>query len=313
MSQETPDYYKTLGVPRNAQADEIKKAYRKLARTHHPDAGGDEAKFKEINEAYEVLGDEKKRALYDQYGTANEQQIPQGWSGFGGQGFGGGGFHVNINGTDFGSWADILERIRRGEGAYGSNWDVGGYQPAPEKGRDVSVNLTITFDEAFNGVEKRINVKVPGSKETETITCKVPAGAQDGGRIRAKGRGGLGNFGGPRGDLLITTHIAPHELYRRKDSNVEMDVPITFDEAALGAKIEIPLPDSSKVRLTVPPGTQPDTVLTLRGKGAPKLSGEGRGDFRAIVKIKVPLSLNTQQKEALQEFSRATDEKVRTW
>ena len=120
----TPDYYKILGVPRTATADEIKKAFRKLARKHHPDAGGDEAKFKEINEAYEVLSDDKKRKLYDQYGTASENQIPHGWGGsvnvddiFGGGGAGG-----------FGSWADILESIRRGEGAFGTNWDFDGFQ-----------------------------------------------------------------------------------------------------------------------------------------------------------------------------------------
>ena len=115
----TPDYYKTLGVPRTATADEIKKAYRKLARKHHPDAGGDEGKFKEINEAYEVLSDDKKRELYDQYGTANENHIPQGWGGGSvnvGDIFGGGA-------GGFGSWADILESIRRGEGAFGTEWD----------------------------------------------------------------------------------------------------------------------------------------------------------------------------------------------
>ena len=125
----TPDYYQTLGVPRTATADEIKKAFRKLARKHHPDAGGDEAKFKELNEAYEVLSDEKKRNLYDQYGTANENQIPHGWGG--GQGFNvedifGGGGGYTAGGGFGGSWADILESIRSGEGAFGSNWDFGG-------------------------------------------------------------------------------------------------------------------------------------------------------------------------------------------
>ena len=150
----TPDYYKTLGVARNATADEIKKAFRKLARKHHPDTGGDEAKFKELNEAYEVLSDDKKRKLYDQYGTANENQIPHGWGGggnvnvediFGGAGAGG-----------FGSWADILESIRHGDGAFGSDWDFGdlsGFgggarQPRPRKGQDMNVTLNVSFDEA---------------------------------------------------------------------------------------------------------------------------------------------------------------------
>ena len=152
----TPDYYKTLGVARNATADEIKKAFRKLARKHHPDTGGDEAKFKELNEAYEVLSDDKKRKLYDQYGTANENQIPHGWGGgnvnvediFGGGGGGG-----------FGNWADILESIRHGDGAFGSDWDFGdlsGFgggarQPRPRKGQDMNVTLNVSFDEAFKG------------------------------------------------------------------------------------------------------------------------------------------------------------------
>ena len=176
----TPDYYKTLGVPRTATTDEIKKAFRKLARKYHPDAGGSEAKFKEINEAYEVLSDDKKRKLYDQYGTANENQIPRGWGGgsvnvediFGGAGAGG-----------FGSWADILESIRRGEGAFGSSWDFNGAgasgfagrQRRPRKGQDMNVTLNVTFEEAFSGTEKRVTVRVPGRADSETLTVKVPA------------------------------------------------------------------------------------------------------------------------------------------
>ena len=164
----TPDYYKTLGVPRDADADAIKKAFRKLARKHHPDAGGDEAKFKEINEAYEVLSDEKKRKLYDQYGTANENQIPYGgaWQGQGGNPFAGAGFG---GASGFGSWADILESIRNGEGAFGGNWDFGGAgsyaQPRPQKGADKEVSMTVTFDEAFNGCEKRIRIGRSGTGE----------------------------------------------------------------------------------------------------------------------------------------------------
>ena len=184
----TPDYYKTLGVPRTATADEIKKAFRKLARTHHPDAGGDEAKFKEINEAYEVLSDDKKRQLYDQYGTANENQIPHGWGGAGGS------VHVEdiFGGAGgFNSWSDILESIRRGEGAFGSNWDFGdlggfggGRQPRARKGQDMNVTLNVTFDEAFNGAEKRVTVRIPGKSESDTLTVKIPAGAC-GSRARA--------------------------------------------------------------------------------------------------------------------------------
>ncbi len=308
----TPDYYQILGVPRTATAAEIKKAFRKLARTHHPDAGGDEAKFKEINEAYEVLSDDKKRELYDQYGTANENQIPpQGWGGavdfsdiFGGAG----------GGAGFGGWADILESIRHGEGAFGGNWDFGqGRTPRPQKGQDMNVTLNITFDEAFNGAEKRVTVRVPGRQESETLTVKIPAGAVDGGRMRFKGKGALGANGGEDGDLLIVTKIDEGGLYRRKGADVLMDVPVSFAEAALGAKVTVPTPDGKKVRVTIPAGTQDDTVLTVRGKGAPKVKGEGSGDLKITVKVKVPTQLSDAQTEALKAFMEASDESVRSW
>lgn len=308
----TPDYYQILGVPRTATAAEIKKAFRKLARTHHPDAGGDEAKFKEINEAYEVLSDDKKRELYDQYGTANENQIPpQGWGGavdFGDI-FGGAG-----GGAGFGGWADILESIRHGEGAFGGNWDFGqGRTPRPQKGQDMNVTLNIAFDEAFNGAEKRVTVRVPGRQESETLTVKIPAGAVDGGRMRFKGKGALGANGGEDGDLLIVTKIDEGGLYRRKGADVLMDVPVSFAEAALGAKVTVPTPDGKKVRVTIPAGTQDDTVLTVRGKGAPKVKGEGSGDLKITVKVTVPAQLNDAQTEALKAFMEASDAPVRSW
>ena len=281
----TPDYYKTLGVPRTATADEIKKAYRKLARKHHPDAGGDEGKFKEINEAYEVLSDDKKRKLYDQYGTANENHIPQGW----------GGGSVNVGdifggGTGgFGSWADILESIRRGEGAFGTEWDfsdLGGFggarQPRPRAGQ-------------------------------ETLSVKVPAGAVDGGRLRFKGKGGPGENGGAAGDLLITTKIEPHPYYTRKGADVLMDVPVSVAEAALGASVVVPAPDGTKVRVKVPKGTQDDTVLSVKGKGAPQVKGAGSGDLKITVKVVVPTELNEGQKKAMEDFLAATTAEVRSW
>ncbi len=311
----TPDYYKALGVPRTATADEIKKAFRKLARTHHPDAGGDEAKFKEINEAYEVLSDDKKRKLYDQYGTANENHIPQGW--------GGGSVNVDdiFGGGGFGSWADILESIRRGEGAFGTDWDFngagggfgGGRQPRPRKGQDMNVTLSVTFDEAFKGTEKRVTVRVPGRGDSETLTVKIPAGAVDGGRLRFKGKGGPGENGGAAGDLLITTKIEEHSYYSRKGADVLMDVPVSVAEAALGASVIVPAPDGTKVRIKVPAGTQDETVLSVKGKGAPKVKGEGSGDLRITVKVVVPKTLNDGQKQAMEAFLAATDDSVRSW
>lgn len=311
----TPDYYKILGVPRNAEQDEIKKAYRKLARKNHPDAGGDEEKFKQINEAYEVLSDEKKRAIYDQYGTGNPNQIP-----FGG-GYGGSGGAYTVNFGDFGSWAEILESIRRGEGIFGAGgFDFGGgaspfggnpfagAQPRPQKGRDLSVDLEVTFEEAFNGCEKRVTVRVPGRSEPETLTVKIPAGAVNGGRSRFKGKGAPGEAGGAAGDLLITTRIAAHPTYSRKGADVLMEMPISIAEAALGTKINVPTPDGKKARVTVPAGTQDGTELKLSGKGAPKLKGEGNGDLRVTLRVQVPTELNDAQREALEAFVAASKE-----
>ncbi len=313
----TPDYYKTLGVPRTATAEEIKKAFRKLARTHHPDAGGDEAKFKEINEAYEVLSDEKKRKIYDQYGSTNGQ-VPQGWNtttvNMGDMGAMGD-FFAN---TGFNSWSDVLESIRRGEGAFGTNWDfdtgfTGRRTPQPRKGQDMNVTLNITFDEAFSGAEKLVTVRVPGRSEPDTFTVKIPAGAVDGGRLRFKGKGGPGENGGEAGDLLITTKIEDHPYYRRKGADVLMDVPVSVAEAALGARIVIPAPDGTKVRLKVPEGTQDGTVLSVRGKGAPKVKESGTGDLKITVHVSVPKNMNDAQKKAMEDFLAATTDDVRSW
>lgn len=312
----TPDYYKTLGVSRSATADEIKKAFRKLARTHHPDAGGEETKFKELNEAYEVLSDDKKRKLYDQYGTANENQIPQGWGGGGSSG----GNAQDIFGGAGGGWADILESIRRGDGAFGSDWDFGdmaGFggarQPRARKGQDMNVTLNVSFDEAFRGSEKVVTIRIPGKGEKETLTVKIPAGAVDGGRLRFKGKGALGENGGASGDLLISTKIEKHPYFSRKGADVQVDVPVTVAEAALGASIVVPAPDGTKVRVKVPAGTQDEAVLNIKGKGAPHLKGDGVGALKVKIMVQVPQIMNEAQRKAMEDYVVATTEDVRSW
>lgn len=304
-----PDYYKTLGVSRSATEDEIKKAYRKLARTHHPDAGGSEEKFKEINEAYEVLSDAKKRKLYDQYGTADAQKIP----------FGGG-----AGGAGFGSWADILESIRHGEGAFGGNWDVsdifgggqgfGGFggagfggQPRPAKGRDMNVTLNVSFQEAFDGCTKKVSVKVPGATAAETLDVKVPAGAVDGGRVRFRGKGAEGANGGPAGDLLVTTRISPHPLFSRSGADVLLSVPVTVAEAALGASIVVPAPDGSKIRIKVPAGTQDGAEMKVSGKGAVDVKAGGTGALLITIHVEVPRTMTPEQEQAMIDFQAATE------
>jgi curved DNA-binding protein len=314
-TQTTPDYYATLGVSRTAKPEEIKKAFRKLARKYHPDAGGDEAKFKEINEAYEVLSDPKKRKLYDQYGTANENQIPHGWGGAAGAA---GGNPFSAAGFD--SWADILDSIRNGGGAFGTNWDFsdfmgnqGAAQPVPQKGKDVTVDLDITFDEAFKGCEKRITLRVPGETERRTLTVHVPEGAVEGGRIRKRGLGAEGANGGPRGDLLIVTHIKPHPYFKRKGADVLLTVPIAFDEAALGASVEVPTPAGKRVRVKIPAGSKNGKMLRMRGKGAKKLKQNAYGDLDMVLEVQVPTHLNEKQREALEEYRKATTDNVRNW
>ena len=313
-----PDYYKTLGVSKDATADEIKKAFRKLARTNHPDAGGDEEKFKEINEAYEVLSDEKKRALYDQYGTADQSRIPYGWGQAGAGTAGGmGGFEDIFSGA--GSWADILESIRSGEGAFGTEWNFGqgggfggfggfSQQPRATKGQDTTVTLEVTFDEAFKGTKKRVTVRVPGRSEADTFDVSVPAGAVDGGRLRFKGKGVPGANGGQAGDLLVVTKIAPHPYYTRKGADVWIDLPINIAEAALGTSKVVPAPDGTKVRVKVPAGTQTGTVLSVKGKGAPKVKGSGSGNLKIKVDVSIPKKLNDGQRAALEQFLAATEE-----
>ena len=311
-----PDYYKTLGVSKNATADEIKKAFRKLARENHPDAGGDEEKFKEINEAYEVLSDEKKRKLYDQYGTASQSQIPYSW----GQG------GTTVNFSDFGSWQDILNQVLRGEGVMGTDWGFGGsgsskggssgfggfgglndFSFSGPNGRsrtakqpETTANLDLTFDEAFKGTSKRVSLRIPGREDALTLDVTVPPGANDGDRQRFRGKGQGG------GDLVITMRVAAHPTFTRKGADVHETAEISFAEAALGTSVVVPAPDGSHVRVKVPAGTQPGTVLSVKGKGAPRVKGSGSGDLKITLQVKVPTHLNEAQRKALEAFVQAS-------
>lgn len=316
----TPDYYKTLGVSRDATPEDVKKAFRKLARTHHPDAGGDETKFKEINEAYEVLSDDKKRKMYDQYGTAQASQIPNG--GWGGAG-------VDFSG--FGSWSEILESLRNGEGAFGTNWDFsnfgfGGAKSnagcgsgcgsgcgGSQKGRDTNVTLPVSFEEAYKGAQKRVTVRVSGKSESETLDVKIPAGAVDGSRLRYRGRGAASAMGGEPGDLTITLKVEPHEWFERDGANVIVEAPVSFAELVLGESIVVPAPDGTRVKVRIPAGTQDGAVLSVRGKGAPKVNAEGTGDLKIKLKVVIPTTLNDKQRQALSEFLDASEEVVRPW
>ncbi len=347
----TKDYYETLGVARNASPDEIKRAYRNLARRYHPDVADDKAAaerhFKEINEAYEVLSDPDKRAHYDRFGTADDGAMGD----FGFSGFGAGGF---------GDIFDMFFGDARSQGRHGG----------PQRGADLRYDLEITLEEAFSGVTKEIayghfaqctkctgSGALPGTlvvpcgrcggsgmvrsvRQTplgqfvtqttcatcrgegqvvsqpcdacagegrhhvrSTLTVKVPAGVDDGSRIRIGGKGEAGMHGGPVGDLYVYLTLARHERFTRDGLDTSVDVPIGFTQAALGATIGVPSLEG-ELPLTIPPGTQSGATLDLRGHGMPAVQGSRRGDHHVTVRIVVPAKLTKRQHEVLEEFAR---------
>ena len=295
----TPDYYKTLGVPRTATADEIKKAFRKLARTHHPDAGGDEAKFKEISEAYDTLSDPKKRKEYDQMLM------------FGGIPGAGGGGYTYAGGPGAGGWSDIFSSIFNGEGAFGSDWASnfggmgGGARAAnrPRKGSDLSLSVDVSAEDAFRGVTHKVTYRIPSTGEQQTITVSVPAGAVDGGKLRYKRRGEYGVNGGERGDLVVTTNVAEHPLFKRKGADVTMELPISAYEAALGCSVDVPTPGGATVRLKVPAGTQSGKTFRFKEIGAPDVKHRGKtGALLVKVAVQVPTGLSGDEKSALEKL-----------
>ncbi len=300
-------YYEILGVKKSASADEIKKAFRRLARKHHPDAGGDEETFKEINEAYEVLSDPEKKKQYDTFGTVgNFAQQPGGWQG--GTWPGGGRrtyTYTSTGGSGSGfDWSDIFSNIRSGDGAFGSDWDFNVNRT--QNGRDLQTSIELTFDEAFKGTTKQVSVRIPSTGETESIKVKVPAGAVDGGKLRFRQRGEYGSGGGRRGDLIIVTKIKEHPVYRRDHADVLMDLPVSVEEAILGTRIVVPTPDGSLVKLRIPAGTQDGRVLRVKGKGAHDVKGSGNGDLKVKIKVAIPRSLNAEQRAAIEKFRDAS-------
>lgn len=299
----TKNYYDILGVKKNASADEIKKAFRKQAQKHHPDAGGDEETFKQINEAYEALSDPEKRKMYDRFGTTNPQAGAGGWPGGAGGWPGGAGgrrsyTYSSDGGFDFSSFGDIFNNIRNGDGAFGGNWDFNVNRQ--QKGTDLKADITLSFEEAFNGAQKKVTIVVPSTHERQTVTAHIPAGAREGGKLRFRGKGEYGSNGGERGDLIVITHIDSHPLYSRDKADVLMDLPVSIAEAALGASIVVPAPDGTRVKLRVPAGTQDGRLLRVKGKGAKQLKGQGNGDLKVKVKVVVPTELDDAQREALE-------------
>jgi molecular chaperone DnaJ len=360
------DLYEILGVSKSASQDEIKKAYRKLARKYHPDKNpGDseaEERFKEVQGAYDVLSDPQKRKQYDQVGPRI----------FAGAGPRGGNFQWSGNIGDLGDLSDL----------FGGLFDsfAGGRRTASartrtrgERGRDVEVAVNLSFEDSLEGVTTKIPVELetacsacngtgaePGTspkicpecrgrgvvsesqglfalsqpcprcggngtvveqpcrkcngagreRRTKRYTVKIPAGVKDGTQIRLKGKGEAGYAGGPPGDLIVTTHVAASPLFQRRGADLVLDVPVTYAEAALGATVEIPTPDG-RISLKVPAGSQDGKMLKVRGRGAPKLNGGGKGDLLARLRLVVPTKLTKAEREALENLQKVSRENPR--
>jgi curved DNA-binding protein len=317
MSVEFKDYYKILGVGRSASQDDISKAFKKLARKHHPDLNpGDasaEAKFKEAGEAYEVLKDPEKRKLYDQLGPNWQQgqnfQPPPGFEnmrfrqggpggGFGGGGFGGGGF------------SDFFETLFGGGGGFGGGGFGGGFQQRPRRGQDAEVAYEIGLEDAYKGGPQSVTLQEqvagPGgfpTMQSRTLKVNIPPGVKDGQKIRLAGQGGSGGPGGEAGDLYLNIKVRPHPQFKVKEDNVVYDLALTPWEAALGATVRVPTLDGA-VEMKIPPGVGSGAKLRVRGKG---LGTAGkRGDQMVRIMIQTPKTLTDEERRLFEELAKVS-------
>jgi len=331
---EYKDYYKTLGVSKNASAEEIRKAFRKLARKYHPDVNpGDkqaEAKFKEINEAYEVLSDPEKRQKYDTLGPNWQEQF----GGFGYQpggtrthtytyrtGQGGHGSGIPFDFGDATGFSDFFETLF-GRGGRGTTTTVN------RPGEDIEQPVEVTLREAYTGGTRTFVVQTPevcstckgtgevGGKvcatcqgqgiqtRTKRLEVKIPAGVDNGSRVRVAGEGQPGLGGGPRGDLYLVISVKPDPDFERKGDDLYVDVPVDLTTAMLGGEVPVPTPDNRKVLLTIPPETQNGKVFRLAGKGMPRLRAPGYGNLYARVRVVLPTGLSPKEKQLFAELKR---------
>ena len=283
------DFYEVLGVDRTAPPKDIKKAYRKLAQTYHPDTNpgdsGAETRFKEVTEAYDVLSDPKVREEYDQ---ARDAFARGAWAGSPG----GGAQYVRFE--DMGGAGDLGSIF----GGFGFGDLFGGTRTrGPQKGADLEGDISLGFDEAIGGATRALTISGPdGSRE---VQVKIPAGVEDGQRIRVTGKGRPGGDGGPPGDVYVRVHVADHPIFRRRGRNLEVTVPISYPEAALGANVTVPTLEG-KVTVKIPPGTLSGTTLRVSGKGAK--NPKGAGDLLVTVEVAIPQALTDEQRSLIERL-----------
>jgi curved DNA-binding protein len=292
------DYYEILGVPRGASEKEIRSAFRKLARQYHPDVNPNNPeaaeRFKEINEAREVLSDPEKRSRYDQLGAdwRREQQPPP-------PPRGGGTTYRTVSPEDmedlFGSespfsdfYNEVFGRARGGE-------RQGGFDFGSMPGEDVEAETTITLEEAYRGTTRTVELQTPSG--TRRVEVRIPPGVRDGARVRAAGQGTQGRDGGQPGDLYLRVHVRPHPTFRRDGDDLSVRVQVPLDVALLGGEVMVPTLRGNAVSLRVPPGTQNGTRLRLRRLGMPRARGEGSGDLYAEVDVRLPVPVPPEARE----------------
>ena len=309
------DFYAVLGVSKGASVEEIRKAYKKLSRDNHPDRKPDDAaaseKFKQVQEAWDVLGDEKKRQQYDQYGTTFGPNGPQ----FrGSQQPGGGGGPVDL-GDLFGNGqvdlGDLFGNMFGGGGGGQSPYGrQGGRKQRAAKGEDISAEIEIPFAVAAEGGSHEVQLSRSG--QVDRLNVKIPAGVGSGSVIRLGGQGQAGRGGGPAGDLLVTIKVAPHPYFRREGSDLFVDVPISVSEAALGAKVEVPTLSEGRMMVTIPAGTSSGAKLRLRGKGVLDHKTKERGELYVTIKLMLPPKLDAQTRALFEQIAAAAPYDPRT-